>query len=206
LRNSGGFREEIVAVLFIWLAGAGVAAAILSGWGTWKAYRAGAVFTAARQHASWQQRSKLSWLSLGVLVLAFFGSVAIVSWSVLRLLEPRHYENTGTMWLPLARVVVTASGQDVDVLLRELSKFADDKNADTKTFPKSGRSNIDIHIALGPETYFVVHNRNSPKRFDILAYSHDEPSAWTADWQLLIDRLTARLGKERVAVRMVPPN
>jgi len=51
-----------------------------------------------------------------------------------------------------------------------------------------------------------VHNRNSPKQFDILAYSHDEPSAWTADWQLLIDRLTARLGKERVAVRMVPPN
>jgi hypothetical protein len=110
------------------------------------------------------------------------------------------------MWLPMARVVVTASGQSVEVLLEELNKFAKEKNADTKTFPKPGQSNVDIHIELGPETYFTVHNRNSPRQFDILAYSHDQPSAWTGDWQLLVDRLIARLGKERVAIREIPPN
>ena len=195
-------------LLFIWLAMACVSAAILSGWGIWKVYRTGSVpFSPSRkQHASEKQWSKLSWISLSLLVSAFICSVATVSWSVSRLLEPRHYENAGKMWLPLARVVVTAFGQDVDVLVGELSKFATEKNADTKTIAKPGQSNIDMHIALGPETYFRVHNRNSPKQFDILAYSHDEPSAWTADWQLLIDRLTARPGKERVAVRMVPPN
>jgi hypothetical protein len=125
-----------------------VSAAILSGWGIWKVYRTGSVpFSPSRkQHASEKQWSKLSWISLSLLVSAFICSVATVSWSVSRLLEPRHYENAGKMWLPLARVVVTAFGQDVDVLVGELSKFATEKNADTKTIAKPSQSNIDMHI------------------------------------------------------------
>jgi hypothetical protein len=138
--------QRFLPALSIWVAMSAVPIAIVSAVSAWKAY---------------QRKSMLVWIWLAVCLIAFVaGSVSVRS--VPKLFEPRPCENSETMWCPLAEMMVTASGQDVDVLLDELNKFAGEKGAPVQNFPKPGQSRVDMSISLGQETYFKVLNHVSP--------------------------------------------
>jgi|GEM_PF-5165907 len=184
--------EPTFHVAFIFLAMFSVAAGVVSAWGTWKVYQ--------------QRAPRLFRFPLALCALTFACSVASVSWSISKLAEPRHFENAGKVWLPMAVIAITLPDQNSDGLLDEVTRFAEERNAEIKNLPKPEGQRVDFSIQIAPESFFKVYNLDSSRRFNVAAYSHDEPSAWIRDWKVLVDRLTARFGKEQIKVTQAPPN
>jgi hypothetical protein len=101
-------------------------------------------------------------------------------------------------WDRLAHAEITVAHKNVDVLLGELKQFANERNVDIETFQEGGLRTVSFTIPLAPSAFVCVHNAALPTLFDLMVYSHDDRSSWVTDWELLIDRLRALLGKEHV--------
>ncbi len=88
---------------------------------------------------------------------------------------------------------------ELDALMRELKRFATERNVPTATFRQLKGTQTTFTIVLGQDTYFGVDNLSSPHRVSITAYSREKPDRWRPDWDALVSRLQALFGQDRLA-------
>ena len=101
-------------------------------------------------------------------------------------------------WDRLAHAEISVAHNNVDVLLGELKRFANERDVAIETSQAGGPQTVSFTIPLAPSAFVRVHNAALPTLFDLMVYSHDDRSSWAADWELLIGRLRAVVGNKQV--------
>jgi hypothetical protein len=101
-------------------------------------------------------------------------------------------------WDRLAHAEIAVPQQNVDVLLGELKRFANERNVEIEPSQEGGLRTVNFTIPLASSAFVRVHNAALPTLFDLMVYALDNESSWVTDWELLVNRLRALLGEERV--------
>lgn len=175
--------------ILVWF---GSVIAAVSAWGAWMLYRKGP--------------SVLRRLSSALCALAFVGCLAIVSWSIWKLGQPRDLDPQ-TAWLPQAHLTITIRDADRAGFIDEVAAFAKERGARINSPPEPNQTRMTFHVELSSQSFFGISNYHSSSLRDvnITAYSHDRPDVWTDAWKAIVERLTAGFGKDQVKVRKTPP-
>jgi len=107
--------------------------------------------------------------------------------------------------VPVAFAVVTVSESDLEALWDVMKTFAAAKKSAIENLLRPGVEGISFQIRLTSETLFYAHNFETEDQLSVIAYSHDDPTAWKTDWNLLLERLRSRFSNDRVVVKIEPP-
>jgi hypothetical protein len=103
---------------------------------------------------------------------------------------------------PLATVEITASETELDGVVMELTAFSDERNLRLSRgdFPRQGRRVVNMGIYFPTDSFFLINNFRGSNTLTMVAYSHEEERVWRNVWSDLVERLTLKLGAERVMV------